>query len=123
MQSGKPRLLYKVNKLRRANTDKVKESLKAFEKLMQRLKKEGETKWMLNALKMAAAKLNKFGFTNDQITKKFSLDFKIFNKKTVVAPKAKKAPAAVKTTEKIEKKAATPKAAKPKKEAEEVAAE
>ncbi len=88
MQSGKPRLLYKVNKLRVTNTDKVKESLKSFEKLMKRLEREGQTKWMVNALKMAVAKLNKFGFNDTQIAKKFSLDFSMFSKKTTVAPKA-----------------------------------
>lgn len=102
MQSGKPRLLYKVNKLRVTNTDKVKESLKAFEKLMKRLEREGQTKWMINALKVAIAKLNKFGFNNDQIAKKFAVDFTMFSKKQPVATKAaKKTVAKKKATEEV----------------------
>lgn len=92
--SQKARLLYKVNKLGPRNTKKVLELTKDFTKLLKRMEKEGKTTWMMNAIGFAKARLNRAGFSDQTIEKKYSISLKTLlakeEKKTAKAPKAVK---------------------------------
>lgn len=59
--NGKPRTMFKVNRKRRASGDKLKNAQKNILKLQTRIKKEGETAWLKDAMKRAQARLKKYG--------------------------------------------------------------
>ena len=103
----KPRLLYKVHKIRKTNDKKTEQLQKDFPKLLKRLKLEGPTKWMKNALKFAIEKLRRAGFSDKVIEKKFNISVAETLKKDK-APKKTKAVKKVAKT--VVKKAAATKA-------------
>lgn len=119
--SGKARLLYSPQKLGKNNTKKAQNAVKDFGKLLGRLKTEGATKWMKNAIMMAKTKLNKYGYNDAKLKEMFAFDAKTAlsdaapkaAKKT--APKTAKAEVADKPAKAPAKKPAAKKAA-PKKE-------
>jgi len=121
--SRKPRLLYKVNKKKVSNTNKIKELEHTFKKLLERMKKEGETKWMINAVTMAKKRLNKAGFSDATIEKRFSFSMATITvkkggaKKKAATKKATATKAAPKKAETAEKKPAAKKAPAAKKPA------
>jgi len=107
--SGKARLLYSPQKLGKNNPKKAQNAIKDFGKLLGRLKNEGPTKWMKNAIMTAKAKLNKYGFNDAKLKEMY--DFDASSLKTEAKKPAPKKAAAPKT-EKKEEAAAAPKAAK-----------
>ena len=61
LSSLRPRRLnYAVNKIWAKSHSKVKNSIKSYKKLQQRVEFEWETKWLKNALKVNWAKLKKY---------------------------------------------------------------
>lgn len=87
--SHKARLLYSPQKLGKNNTKKAANAVKDFSKLLERFKKEGATKWMQNAIMMAKARLNKFGYNDKKLKEMFEFEAK--NVKATVTKKAKPA--------------------------------
>ena len=121
--SHKARLLYSPQKLGKNNPKKAQNAVKDFGKLMERLKKEGATKWMQNALMLAKAKLNKYGYNDAKLKEMFEFEAK----NVKAAPKARPAkkaaaPKAVKAEATAEKKAPAAKATPAKKAAPKAAA-
>ncbi|OGC82439.1 MAG: hypothetical protein A2788_01695 [Candidatus Abawacabacteria bacterium RIFCSPHIGHO2_01_FULL_46_8] len=56
---------------RRPSTgNKVNQAQKTYLKLLRRVKKEGETKWLQNALILAEGRLVKFGFNPKDFSSK-----------------------------------------------------
>ncbi len=51
---------YSVNKKRVNSGEKVKNALKHYDKLQERIKVEWETKWLKNAVTFVMAKLKKY---------------------------------------------------------------
>lgn len=86
--SKKARLLYSPQKLGKNNPKKVQNTVKNFGKLMERLKKEGATKWMQNAVMLAKAKMNKYGYNDAKLKEMFNFDAK--EMKNSAAPKKAK---------------------------------
>ena len=128
--SGKARLLYSPQKLGKNNDKKVQEAVKKFGKLMERMKKEGMTAWMRNAVTLAKTKMNKYGFNDAKLKEMFEFDAvelsknKAAARKEAASPKAAKTPAEksapkAETTEEKPKKAPAKKAAPKKEEAAE----
>ncbi len=117
--SGKARLLYSPQKLGKNNTKKAQNAVKDFGKLLGRLKTEGATKWMKNAIMMAKTKLNKYGFNDAKLKEMFAFDAKTALSdgaapkapKKKAAPKVAKAESAEKVTKAPAKKPAAKKAA------------
>ncbi len=54
------RLNYAVNKKGPVTGNKVGKAIKHYTKLQERVKFEGETKWLLNAIEVSTAKLKKY---------------------------------------------------------------
>ena len=61
IRNGKLREMYKRNRKQRTSGEKLKKAQKTLEKLEARVKKEGETAWIKDALKKAQTKLKKYG--------------------------------------------------------------
>lgn len=57
--------MYIVSQRRQIPGDKVKNAQKTYEKLLRRKEIEGETPWILDALKKANARLNKMGISQN----------------------------------------------------------
>lgn len=68
LSSKRPhRLNYAVNKIAVKSGDKVSNSIKSYKKLLSRVEFEWKTKWLINALKIAWAKLKKYGIKAEKI--------------------------------------------------------
>lgn len=61
------RLNYAVNKKGPKAGTKVAKAISHYQKLQQRLKFEGETKWLKNALTIVLVKLRKYGINPNKI--------------------------------------------------------
>ena len=61
------RLNYAVNKKPCKSGGKVEKVVASYKMLQKRIKFEGETKWLLNAVKVAEAKLNKYQIDPNKI--------------------------------------------------------
>ncbi len=61
------RLNYSVNKKGPITGSKVGKAISHYKKLQERLKFEGETKWLKNALTVVFAKLKKYGIHPNKI--------------------------------------------------------
>lgn len=61
------RLNYAVNKKGPKAGTKVAKAISHYQKLQQRLKFEGETKWLKNALTIVLVKLKKYGINPNKI--------------------------------------------------------
>jgi len=103
-------MLYKVNKKGTNNKNKVKGAIESYKTLLKRTKKEGATKWMINAIAMATKKLDKYGVNIAKINEEFSFAVEEFKKsfkkekkaptKAAAKPAAKATPAKKTTTAK-----------------------
>jgi len=60
-RTGRPREMYKRNRKQKTSGDKIEKAQKALERLQKRVKEEGETAWLKDAIQKAEAKLKKFG--------------------------------------------------------------
>ncbi|NDK08027.1 hypothetical protein EOM39_02140 [Candidatus Gracilibacteria bacterium] len=68
LSSRRPhRLNYAVNKIAVKSGNKVSNAIKAYKKLISRVEFEGQTKWLVNALKIASLKLKKYGINTSKI--------------------------------------------------------
>lgn len=65
---AKARLIYKVSFKQISNDRKVDKAIKARKTLLTRVKKEGETKWLKNALVKNAEKLKKYSIKPETIS-------------------------------------------------------
>lgn len=66
--SKRPRRLnYAVNKKAAKSGEKVQKAVASYKKLQKRIEFEGETKWLLNAMKINEAKLNKYQINLNKI--------------------------------------------------------
>ena len=61
------RLNYAVNKKWPKTWEKVSNAIASYKKLQKRIEFEGETKWLINALKMNKAKLDKYQINLNKI--------------------------------------------------------
>ncbi|MDD2908063.1 MAG: hypothetical protein PHH98_05490 [Candidatus Gracilibacteria bacterium] len=61
------RLNYAVNKKGPKTGGKVGNAVAHYTKLQERIKFEGETKWLLNAVKIVTVKLNKYQINLNKI--------------------------------------------------------
>ncbi len=61
--SRKPIVYYKITRSGPKSNHKPEKAVKSRERLLKRIKTEGETKWLLNALAFNALKLEKYGLT------------------------------------------------------------
>lgn len=61
------RLNYAVNKKWPKAWEKVRNAVASYKKLQQRIEFEGETKWLLNALMLNKAKLEKYQINLNKI--------------------------------------------------------
>ena len=61
------RLNYAVNKKPTKSWWKVNGAVASYKKLQQRIKFEGETKWLLNAMDVVKVKLNKYKINLNKI--------------------------------------------------------
>ena len=61
------RLNYAVNKKWPVTGWKVGNAIKHYRKLQERLSFEGETKWLINAVKIVSLKLKKYGIKLNNI--------------------------------------------------------
>lgn len=69
-QSGKPEHLFQnPNRKRKKSGKKYEKAIKERLTLLKRQETEGETKWIANALEKNAKKLDKYGITEEMITK------------------------------------------------------
>jgi hypothetical protein len=68
MANKRPRRLnYSVNKKWPKTWDKVKNAVLSYKKLQERVKFEGETKWLSNALEVVKKKLDKYKINLNKI--------------------------------------------------------
>lgn len=68
LSSKRPhRLNYAVNKIGAKSGDKISNSIKTHKKLLMRVDFEGQTKWLVNALKISLLKLKKYGIKAEKI--------------------------------------------------------
>jgi len=58
---------YSVNKKWPKSGSKVAKAVSHYKKLQQRIIFEGETKWLINAMKVVAVKLNKYSINLNKI--------------------------------------------------------
>ena len=61
------RLNYAVNKKKTVSGGKVAKAISHYKKLEKRVKFEWETKWLKNAMKVVAVKLNKYKINLNKI--------------------------------------------------------
>jgi len=61
------RLNYAVNKKGPKAGTKVAKAISHYQKLQKRLKFEGETKWLINAVAVVVTKLKKYGINANKI--------------------------------------------------------
>lgn len=73
MQSGKARFIYKVNKKGPSNTSKMDASVKILKKLGERIKKEGHTKWLTNAVAKIELRMKKYGFDTAKLKNELNI--------------------------------------------------
>lgn len=67
-KSKRPRRLnYAVNKKPTKSGGKVKSAVASYKTLQKRIEFEGETKWLLNAVKLVEKKLNKYKINLNKI--------------------------------------------------------
>lgn len=61
--SRKPITFYKITRSGPKSNKKPENALRARKKLLTRIEKEGETKWLVNALEFNTRKIKKYGLS------------------------------------------------------------
>lgn len=73
MQSGKARVIYKVNKKGPVNIHKMDAGIKILKKLAERVQKEGMTKWLADAIARIEKRIKTYRHDTDSLKKQFGL--------------------------------------------------